>query len=67
MKTALTNKFLKDVKPLQKIISKIKFFPKLAFLMFQQAKTQLSPSKRTFHYGNPFDSCLIIKNWNPRK
>ena len=34
--------------------------------MFQQVKTQLSPSKRTFHYGNPFESCLIIKNWNPQ-
>ena len=29
--------------------------------------TILTKPKELFSYGNPFDRCLIMKNWNPRK
>ena len=38
-------------------------FPKLALFMFPHYHL----AKTLFSYRNPFDSSLIMKNWNPRK
>ena len=50
-------------KLLQKLI-----FPKFAFFDVSAGQnTTLSYPKELFSYSNLFDSCLIMKNWNPRK
>ena len=43
--------------------------PKIGtFLSFRRSKYNSHLAKRTsFSYINPFDSCLIMKKWNPRK
>ena len=68
MKKHSTVKFvLKSVVKLcRKLVHETNFFSfqNLHIFYFPQVKPQLSLSKKNF-YGNPFDSCLIMKNWNP--
>ena len=67
MKTELSSQLRKDVNLRQKITSKL-IFPKFAFFDVSAGQnTTLSYPKELFSYSNLFDSCLIMKNWNPRK
>ena len=52
---------------MQKLLLNINYSQNV-HIFLPQVQTQLSISqKELFSHGNPFDSCLIMKNSNPRK
>ena len=51
----------------RKLRHKITFSQNLHFYVSAGQNKTLAKLKELFSYRNPFDSCLILKNWNHRK
>ena len=52
----------------KKLVQTIYFFQNWPFFgTYAGQNTTLSLPKDVFSYRNPFDNCLIVKNWNPKK